>query len=410
MAKKEKRKDNKGRVLQKGESQRQDGTYDYRYTNRAGERKCLYAPTLAELRKKEEKLQAFGISDKGKKITVENMVEIYLKTKRNLAVSTVSSYNDIVRLYIAPSWFGKLKLADVIRSDILNFYCELYDKGLSIGYIEIIHNVVNPAFKMAVLDDLIRKNPCTAVLKDFKGTHDIETVKDALTIQQQEAFLNFAKTNVFLRESYYIIIILIESCLRISELFGLRWKDVSFEKNEIDINHQLIYGRVNGKFTFYVAPPKNKSSIRKVPLTIMAKKSFAMLKKIYSAPEYKSDAIVDGYSDFIFRGRGGGLLKEATYQRTLTLLTTKYNAIETEIAEFEERDPKLMPNITPHTFRHTGCTRLADAGIDPKVLQELMGHANVMTTMKYYNHNSKDRIVKEMIRIGKFKDIQNETT
>ena len=71
-----------------------------------------------------------------------------------------------------------------------------------------------------------------------------------------------------------------------------------------------------------------------------------------------------------------------------------YNKIETENAIEELRDPVLLPTFTPHTLRHTYCTRMAENGIDVKVLQEIMGHANITITMQVYNHATFERVQK----------------
>ena len=74
-----------------------------------------------------------------------------------------------------------------------------------------------------------------------------------------------------------------------------------------------------------------------------------------------------------------------------------YNKKETETAKKERRKPKLLPKFSAHILRHTGCTRMAERGIDPKVLQYLMGHANIAVTMEVYNHiTSKKRIENEI--------------
>ena len=61
---------------------------------------------------------------------------------------------------------------------------------------------------------------------------------------------------------------------------------------------------------------------------------------------------------------------------------------------------KNMPHISSHILRHTGCTRMAEAGVDVKVLQYIMGHADASTTMNIYNHVSGlERVAKEMAKL-----------
>ena len=66
---------------------------------------------------------------------------------------------------------------------------------------------------------------------------------------------------------------------------------------------------------------------------------------------------------------------------------------------WEEREPVLIPDFTFHVLRHTFCTRMAEDGMDVKVLQEIMGHSNIAVTMQVYNHVSDDRAINEMNKI-----------
>lgn len=59
----------------------------------------------------------------------------------------------------------------------------------------------------------------------------------------------------------------------------------------------------------------------------------------------------------------------------------------------------LIPDFTFHVLRHTFCTRMAEDGMDVKVLQEIMGHSNIAVTMQVYNHVSDDRAINEMNKI-----------
>ena len=69
-------------------------------------------------------------------------------------------------------------------------------------------------------------------------------------------------------------------------------------------------------------------------------------------------------------------------------------------AKEERRKPVLLPHISAHILRHTGCTRMAEAGMDPKVLQYIMGHADVTITMGIYNHVcGKERVAREMKKL-----------
>lgn len=97
--------------------------------------------------------------------------------------------------------------------------------------------------------------------------------------------------------------------------------------------------------------------------------------------------------------REEGLFTPNTLTRTCHLLRESCNKEEIEVAQWEEREPVLIPDFTFHVLRHTFCTRMAEDGMDVKVLQEIMGHSNIAVTMQVYNHVSDDRAINEMNKI-----------
>lgn len=157
----EKRKDSKGRVLKDGESQRANGTYDYRYTDIHKKRRCIYAKSLTELRKKEEELWrdlADGIDYAAGEMTVADLVDRYMNLKRGLKPNSLRSYNTAVkRIHADP--FGQKAIKTVKLSDAKGWFVFLHDSGFKQNTIGILQSVVRPAFEMAVDDDIIRKNP-----------------------------------------------------------------------------------------------------------------------------------------------------------------------------------------------------------------------------------------------------------
>lgn len=132
---------------------------------------------------------------------------------------------------------------------------------------------------------------------------------------------------------------------------------------------------------------------------------YAKLRKKLKSKQYDlmNDSIgqynTDGYSNFVFLNREEGLFTPNTLTRTCHLLRESCNKEEIEVAQWEEREPVLIPDFTFHVLRHTFCTRMAEDGMDVKVLQEIMGHSNIAVTMQVYNHVSDDRAINEMNKI-----------
>ena len=189
----EKRKDSKGRVLKDGESQRANGTYDYRYTDIHKKRRCIYAKSLTELRKKEEELWrnlADGIDYAAGEMTVADLVDRYMNLKRGLKPNSLRSYNTAIkRIHADP--FGKKAIKTVKLSDAKGWFVFLHDSGFKQNTIGILQSVVRPAFEMAVEDDIIRKNPFKFKLSDVVPKDAY--VRDALTREQQMKYLQFVQ-------------------------------------------------------------------------------------------------------------------------------------------------------------------------------------------------------------------------
>lgn len=108
---------------------------------------------------------------------------------------------------------------------------------------------------------------------------------------------------------------------------------------------------------------------------------------------YRTNVEIDGYKDFVFSTKHGNPIIPGGVNNFLNNIVRNYNKmVNREIT---------LPHISAHILRHTGCTRMAEAGIDPKVLQYIMGHSNIAITMEVYNHISPERNRKEMKKMEK---------
>lgn len=156
-----KRKDSEGRVLQKGESQRKNLTYQYRWTDALGRRNAIYATTLEALRKKERRVQleeGLGLDYSAGGITVVELVERYIKLKRGMRYRTRVGYEYVLNL-LKKEKFGRLKIRDVRISDAKLWIIRMAESGKGYSTICSVRGVLKPAFQMAFEDDIIHKNP-----------------------------------------------------------------------------------------------------------------------------------------------------------------------------------------------------------------------------------------------------------
>ena len=195
------RKDLRGRVLRKGESQRRsDERYVYTYTDPLGRRKYVYAQDLVTLREKEaqlmkDQMDGLDIYVAGK-ATINFVFDRYMSLKNNLKPTTKSNYLYMYDRFIRET-FGKRNIAEIKYSDVVQFYNHLTKKQeLKINTLETIHTLLHPTFQLAVRDDIIRKNPTDGVMAELKKNLGMKTgVRHALTIPQQRAFMEYIATH-----------------------------------------------------------------------------------------------------------------------------------------------------------------------------------------------------------------------
>lgn len=385
----EKRKDNKGRNLRIGEYQRTDGIYQFKYTDSTGKKRVIYSKNLAELRVKEEAVKQDlkdGIKTRAEvNLTVNDMFQKYIATKTELKASTLTNYKYMYKNYVQES-FGLKKLADVKYSDVKSFYNSLIkEKNFKPNSMEIINTILHPVFTLAVRDGYIRTNPTDGVMREIKQSHNWEKPKrHALTIEQQSAFVEFVANSEIYNHWLPLFTAFLGTGCRVGELIGLRWQDCDFENNVISINHNLIYRQTeSGKCEMSITTPKTSAGIRTIPMLPEVRKAFMTERKKQMAQGGNS-TVVDGYSGFIFLNRESYVHNPMTINRAIVRIYKAYNLEETELAKKEKREPVLIPHFSVHNLRHTFCTRFCENETNIKVIQEIMGHSDIGTTMNIY--------------------------
>lgn len=407
------RKDGKGRVLRKGEHYRKtDGRYSYIYTDPLGKQHTIYAKSLVTLRQKEESL----IKDQmdGLNVYVAGNADVnflfdrYISTKSELRSSTYSNYLYTWNHFIRDT-FGKKKVKDVKYSDVLFFYSDLINKqGLQINTLENINTVLRPSFQLAVRDDIIRKNPIDGAYAEVKKRNGgSRKRKRALTVQQQRAFINYVAENPFFYKWYPFFTFLLGTGCRIGEAIGIRWDDVDLEKRLIDINHSLTYyQRADDSFKceFRVSQPKTEAGIRTIP---MMKQVYDVLKDEYERQEVEGFCVanVDGMTNFIFTNRFETPHNPAAVNRAIKRIVDAHNAEEEVKAKKEKREPVMIPRFSCHIFRHTFASRFCENETNVKVIQEVMGHADVSTTMNIYAEVNQDVTRASLEKLSKNMDV-----
>ena len=385
------RKDLRGRALKPGEIQRKDDQrYMYSYTDPLGRRKFIYANDLTELREKEQKLQrdqldGLDLYAQGK-ATINDTFDRYISTKYELRDSAKDGYMYFYDHFVRDT-FGMKKLIEVKYSDILQFYYYLLnDLDVSISTVETIHGLLHPTFNLAVRDDIIRKNPTDGVMAEIsKKTDKTSGIRHALTREQQRAFMDYMAKHPVYYHWWPIFTVLLGTGCRIGECLGLRWEDLDFEKRLISVNHSIVYrySTQQKNTTVNVSLPKTEAGIREIPMLPVVKDAFDMEKED-QAVSGGNTQVIDGMSGFIFCNRFHKVHNPQTVNDTIRRICKNYNAEEALNAKKEKREAILLPDFSCHHLRHTFATRLCETETNLKVIQDIMGHKDIQTTMNIY--------------------------
>ena len=395
-----------------GESQRENGTYDYRWTTEDGIRHSIYATTLSALREAKEKIyvdKADHIQLETKTTTVNDMFELWSDLKRGVKDNTMANYIYMYNLYIRPR-FGKYKIVSVRKSDVKKFYNNLADdKILKIATIDTVHNILHQVFQIAVDDEMIRINPTEGMLKELKKSHNYQrTKRKALTLPEQNLFLTYIRNHPVYRHWYPVFAVMIGTGMRAGEVSGLRWCDIDLEKGEIYVTHTLVYydhGNDQGN-AYGINTPKTEAGNRTIPMLPMVKEAFLAEKQMRQEAEISCKASVDGYTDFIFVNRFGEIQHHSALNKALKRIIRDCN--DDVLMKACGKEPSvLLPPFSCHSLRHSFATRLCEAGVNVKLVQSILGHVDISTTIEIYQDATKELQDREIPKIeGMFASIQ----
>ena len=402
----ERRKDKKNRVLKEGEYQRSCGTYEFKWRDKSGGRHSISAVTLEELREKElDVLRDVldGVKADKNNLTINDLYNSWVQLKRGLKDNTFSNYKYMYTMFVEPD-FGKRKIVDLKRSDIRSFYNYLADeRHVQINTIDCIHTVLHQVLELGVEDDYLRYNPSDNALKELKKARNFEVTKRrALTVPEQELFEAYLSKQGQYHRWYPIFIIMLWTGMRVGEVTGLRWCDIDLEDDTISVNHTLVYydKRNDERCTFAINTPKTAAGKRIIPMLPKVKEAFLMEKQYQEECGLESRAVVDGYRDFIFINRFGNVQHQGTLNKALSRIVRDCNF---EILDKpHKKDTVILPKFSNHSLRHTFTTRMCEAGVNLKVMQEILGHADAETTMDIYAEATKELKKSELNSFAEF--------
>ncbi len=324
--------------------------------------------------------------------------ELWANMKRGLKNNTFENYKYMYNTFVRPV-IGSKRISTLKKSDIKKYYNYLVDeRNLKPSTIDNIHTVLHQVLQIAVDDDFIRNNPSDNVLRELKKAHCFQSEKRrALTKPEQELFLNFLKTHPVYEHWYPVFAVMIGTGLRVGEVTGLRWCDIDMESGMIDVNHTLVYydhrteGSKSGCY-FNVNTTKTPASMRQVPMLGFVKEAFEHEKQKQEDLGLHCEVTIDGYTDFIFINRFGQAQHQATLNKAIRRIIRDCN--DEQFLHSDEPDV-LLPHFSCHSLRHTFTTRMCEAGVNIKVIQDALGHSDISTTLNIYADVTKEMKAEE---------------
>ena len=353
------RRDSKHRVLRRGESQRADGKYMFKWSEN-GKPKFVMSwrleptdkqpqgtkptPSLREMEKQLGRDRDSLLDPTCRNMTVKECVERYLATKVGVKPNTLANYNFVKNLMEKESFYSK-KIREVKVSDAKLFLIKLQQDGKRHSTVKTVRGVLRPAFQMAMDDDILVKNPFNFELVGVLVNDSV--TRQAISKEQMRKFLKFVHDDNVFCKYYEVVFILFHTGMRISEFCGLTMKDVDMEKRIINIDHQL---QRDSKRQYHIFSTKTNAGTRKIPMTEEVYQMFRAI--LEDRPTDLPEKMVDGYIGFLFRDKDGMPLVAMHWEHRFNSMVGRYNNIYRV----------QMPNITPHVCRHTYCSKYGPCG------------------------------------------------
>jgi integrase len=364
------RKDKDGRVIG------YRGAYFARTTNGIRKRFYVSGKTKTEVKAKLRKATADrddGIVLDAENPTVGKYLERWLpdSVKDTVKQTTYECYERLLRLHLVPA-LGTIKLKALTPAHVRALYREKLDSGLTATSVQRVHALLHKALKQAVNDGLLPRNVTEAVKAPRQSRKEIR----ALNPEQARAFLQAARGNRL--ETLYLLAI--HTGLRQSELLGLKWEDVDLEAKRLSVRRILSAAKSGPTFT---TPKTNKS--RTVRLTSRAVEALHVHRKRQAEEREKLGKPWRDHGLVFCTQVGTPLNRNNVHSRSFKPLVKRAG---------------LPPTLRFHDLRHTFATLMLKGGEHPKVVQEMMGHANINITLDTYSHVLPDMQDKAADRLG----------
>lgn len=333
--------------------------------------KSFYGRSKGETREKAEEYKAQYSKGEtvNKNISFTEWSEKWLKTykEKNIKSSTYKfKYTSFLETHLKP-YFKQVKIANISQIDIQNFINAKseFSKDTQKRYVYILKAI----FESAVDNDIIYKNPVkNIVLKSGVSKNEKLTYTQA----EVDKIIEFAKSHKY----GAAIIVFLKTGVRRGELLALQWKDIDFENNIINIQRAVADIPVNGILKPVIEENSNetKNHDRQIPFNDMVREVLLKIEKT---------------NEFVFPNQKGEINSPNNYSRRQYAFFMK---------ELQKEYPEIK-KLSPHELRHTCGTLLYESGVDLRIIQKIMGHADLKTTSEIYIHDNIDYMKNELEKI-----------
>jgi len=313
-----------------------------------------------------------GMTVDPEKITLSNYLDHWLKTKK-IAATTKDGYKTIIDAHLKPA------LGDVLLQKLESFHLESYfiekrengnkitGGGLSENTLHKHYVLLNSALKKAVRSHLLKYNPLNSVESPQPEDYDAPVMSK----KEYHKLLDAIKNNSFF---FAFIMTALLTGMRRSEVLGLEWPEVNFEKEHIEVKKKFV--NVEGG-PIHAEKTKNSSSKRKIKMSKKLKKILKKHKLEQKKLRLKFEGIYDTEKKFVFCRLDGQQFNPKWYNDELN----KYL-----------EDAGLSEKYGIHTLRHTFATLNVKNKIPAEIVQKMLGHSSISTTMDiYYHHDTEEQ-------------------
>ena len=356
-------------------TKRKDGRWAARYTIYTPERrkrKTLYGKTRAEAAAKLAKAIAErdgGVAFDASRITLGEYLERWLSeaVRDTVKERTLMRYEQVCRLHIAPA-IGNVQLTKLKPAHFQALYKSKIDEGLSPATVRGIHVVAHRAMKQALSWDLVARNPTIGA----KAPRSVDLEVTPLNKEQARRLLGTLAVERDRLEALYSVAL--ATGLRIGELLGLRWEDVALDTDrsggELRVRRTLVRTRPKREgFAGYAFDTPKGGKGRSVRFKAGAARQLSAHKARQQEEKLRLGTMYVG-SDLVFTKEEGGILPPwKVWQHFAQLLQLSG-----------------LPRFPFHALRHTAATLMLENSEHPKVVQEMLGHANISQTLGTYSH------------------------